>query len=150
MKKIMLLILLLLPFCFSSCKTLNVFSKKEKPKPTVPVVYGSINKGSTIFVTGKGLASKDESDGTRGYLLAERAAIVDGYRLLSEKLAGILLQSASRNENYKLSSDSIMAQTQSFVRGAEIVNITHKENGIVEVQMKLQLPNDISKIIASK
>jgi hypothetical protein len=147
MKKIVILLLFVIPFCFSSCKTLEIFSKKEEPKSPVPVVYGNINHGSSIYVTGKGIADKD-SESTEAYLLAERAAIIDGYRLLSEKLAGILLQASSKNENYKLSSDTIMSQTQSYVRGAEIVNIIHNENGIVEVQMKLQLPTDISKILA--
>ena len=148
MRKIVILLLFVVPFCFSSCMTLGVFSKKENEKASIPVVYGDIHKGATIFVTGKGIAEKDDIDTTKGCLLAERAAIVDGYRLLSEKLAGILLNSSSKNENYNLSSDTIMAQTQSYVRGAEIVNISHKENGIVEVQMKLQLPSDLSKILA--
>jgi hypothetical protein len=147
MKKIVILLLFVVPFCFSSCKTLEIFSKKEEPKSSVPVVYGNINYGSYIYVTGKGIADKD-SENAESRLLAERAAIIDGYRLLSEKLAGILLQASSKNENYKLSSDSIITQTQSYVRGAEIVNIIHNENGIVEVQMKLQLPNNISEIIA--
>ncbi len=148
MRKIIILILLVIPFCFSSCKTLGVFSKKEKNESPIPVVSGDIHRGTTIFVTGKGIADKDDIDTTKGYLLAERAAIVDGYRLLSEKLAGILLNASSKNENYNLSSDTIMAQTQSYVRGAEIVNIIHQGNGIVEVQMKLQLPSDLSKILA--
>ena len=81
-----------------------------------------------ISVTGKGapplLSNLSE---VQKYIFSERAAILDGYRLISERLSGMILKSLSRSDNFSISNDTIKTITNTFLKGVKIVSIKHKE-----------------------
>jgi hypothetical protein len=132
---------------FANCGTFNILKTKVNTQG-VPIIKGETESAAYISVVGKGVAPEGEENSARGELLAERAAIIDGYRLLSEKLAGILINSSSSDENFTVSKDKIISQTQTYVRGAQIVDIKHNEKGFVEVVMRLKLNENLLREIA--
>ena len=144
MRNFMFVILLMVQLIFTSCVTDNIFSKKNKNalKPEQKI-YGEINNNTVIFVTGKGIVENTDDNSAKSYILAERAAIIDGYRLLSEKIAGIMLDAYSAGEDFNISKDQIMVRARSYVRGADVVNIRHLKNGVVEADMKIRLSQNL-------
>ena len=113
--------------------------------------FKNINKISgvenvVVTVHGKGAPprKKDLSD-VQKYLFAERAAVLDGYRLLEERLQGILLTSSSYSNGYEIKSDSVDAISEGLLRGVKIINIKHNDNGVCEAILKINLPKSVLK-----
>ena len=132
-------------FIFSACgfageKTVisnKPLAKVDSPKTAIQAVIKKI-PASIIYATGRGSAPSDTSlTETQRYLLSERAAIIDGYRVLSEKLEGFLVEAFTKAGMYEVYADKITIFTQSFIKGAEIVEIKHKDNGICEAVIKI-------------
>jgi hypothetical protein len=109
------------------------------------------NKSSVINITvlGKGAPPvSSELSEVQKYLFAERAAILDGYRLISERLSGIILKSASNSKNFSIISDNIKTITNSFMKGIKVVSIKHNDNGVCEALMEMNISNkEISKLL---
>ena len=142
--KILILCMIFIFIFIVSCmaKTDNVVT--TKPVSTVKgnnVAIPAIVKDipvSIIYATGRGAPPADDSlTETQKYLLAERAAIVDGYRVLSEKLEGMLIEAFTKAGLYEVYADKITIYTQSFIKGAEIIEIKHKNSGICEAVIKI-------------
>jgi len=94
-----------------------------------------------IYVIGKGAAPNDENlTEVQRYLLAERAAVIDGYRKLAEKLQGVILSTLTKAGNFVVNMDVIKVQTEALIRGAEIVDIQHNENGVCSAKIRIALP----------
>ena len=130
LKKIIILTIILLSF--SSCGSNNNIKKNK-------VIQG-VNQTNIIEVTGKGVVPDDLEDSPKGYLMAERAAVIDGYRLLTEKIAGIIVEANSENKDFTVSKDKIYTYAKSFLKGAEVMSIRHLKNNIAEADIRLILP----------
>ncbi len=130
-KKLFLIILILI--MFSSCGMFTSSTKKEKG------VIG-VNQTNIIEVTGKGVVPEDLENTAKGYLMAERAAVIDGYRLLTEKIAGLIIQSNSENKDFTVSKDKIYTYARSFLKGAKVLSIRHLKNNIAEAEVRIILP----------
>lgn len=79
-----------------------------------------------IQVIGKGYPPKREISDVRKRLLARRAAVVDAYRLLAEKLSGVTPAIGYRH-------------TRGFIKGAEIKGVRYLPDGKVEIDLGLPL-----------
>lgn len=90
-------------------------------------------------VTGKGLAPENAVRIGEATLLGERAAILDGYRQLSEKLKGTLIDSYSSRQGTDVNMDKISAQTQSYLKGVEVTDITSDGHGIYSANMQVRV-----------
>ena len=141
MKKILSFIFLFFILIVNSgCITDKLFTKSNNELPEEKKIYGQLGQHSkTIIVTGRGYS---EGNSPRSQLLGERAAMLDAYRLLAEKVSGILINEYSSSKDFSLTKDQIRVMAESYVRGAEVLNVKHYDNGIVEVDMKLVLPED--------
>lgn len=104
-------------------------------------VIGQANeqKVVTFDVTGKGLEPETALTKGEAVILAERAAIVDGYRQLVEKIHGVYVDAYMKAGYGTVNHELIKTQTQSWLRGVEIVEIRHANHGITEVQMQLRV-----------
>lgn len=101
---------------------------------------GGGNERIVVFkVTGKGLAPENAVRIGEATLLGERAAILDGYRQLSEKLKGTLIDSYSSRQGTDINMDKITAQTQSYLKGVEITDITLDGHGIYAANMQVRV-----------
>jgi outer membrane protein FlgP len=91
-----------------------------------------------ITVTGQGVAPSVTASPAQAYALAKRAAMVDGYRLIAEKVKGVHVEGQDTIKNMMLISSSTRSSVQALVRGANITNTTFKE-GLCEVEMEIAL-----------
>ena len=146
MKKIKIfIILILISIFFISCATVS----ENTPS------YANVDKSNicnvNITVTGKG-APPINSNLTelQKYLFSERAAILDGYRLIAEKLSGVIVKSQSLSKDFQLSKDSIDTSTSTFIKGVKIVSIKHRDNGVCEALMQVSLTaRQLNKLVGS-
>ena len=138
--------ILSLIFLFAGCATTTSSRQEMEIKKTNCVknfdseVCSPVN--IYITVTGKGTAPADENlNEVQRYLLSERAAIVDAYRKLAEKLQGFIVKTLTSSGNYIVNKDAVRVQAEAYIKGAEIVDIHHFENGICEAKVKILQPN---------
>jgi len=160
MKKAVLIFLsCFIAIYFSACCTTQqcctAQTKQITPAPAAPIGKSSkslprIGSSShddcyiTLYAVGRGAPPKDsEFSEVQKYLLAERAAISDGYRLLSEKLEGVFVDAYSKTSDYVVDYDRIHLATRAFLKGVEITSIKHKDNGVCQVEMKITIFRDL-------
>ncbi len=100
---------------------------------------GNRQRAVTFFVIGKGLEPENALTKGEAVLMAERAAVADGYRQLAEKLRGVYIDAFMRAGRGTVDYDLIRTQTQSWLRGTEIVEFTQGRYGITKVRMRLRI-----------
>ncbi len=91
----------------------------------------------TVRAVGKGIPPENARSKAQAVLLAERAAVMDGYRNLAEKIHGLYLQAYSGMGNYSVSSDIIRAEVETWLRGAEVTDLHYGPDGLVEATMTM-------------
>lgn len=93
----------------------------------------------TFFVIGKGLEPENALTRGEAVLMAERAAVADGYRQLVEKIRGVYVDAFMRAGRGVVDYDTISVHTQSWLRGTEIMEITQGEYGITSARLRLRI-----------
>lgn len=97
------------------------------------------HKTITFYVVGKGLEPDTAITKGEAVLMAERAAVVDGYRQLAEKLHGVYVDAFMRSGSGRVDFDTIQIQTQAWIRGAELMEISKIEHGITVARLRLRI-----------
>lgn len=97
------------------------------------------HKVVTFFVIGKGLEPENALSKGEAVLMAQRAAVADGYRQLVEKVRGVYVDSFMRAGRNTVDYDTIQVHTQSWLRGTEIMEISEGEYGITNIRMRLRI-----------
>ena len=144
MKKsiVLLFVLLAAGIVFSGC-TASSSAKvtASAPGKVLGPPDGNANRqrAVTFFVIGKGLEPEDALTKGEAVLMAERAAVADGYRQLAEKLRGVYVDAFMRAGRGTVDYDLIRTQTQSWLRGTEIVEFSEGRYGITQVRMRLRI-----------
>ena len=93
----------------------------------------------TFTVIGKGVEPEASLTKGQARLMAERAAVADGYRQFVEKIRGVYVQAYSKGGYGAIDKDSLTTSTQAMLRGVEIREITHGEYGIAQAVMQLRI-----------
>lgn len=93
----------------------------------------------TFYVTGKGLEPEDALTKGEAVIMAERAAVADGYRQMVEKIRGVYIDAMMKAGRGTVSQETIQVQTQSWLRGADITEITRGEYGITHAKIRLRI-----------
>ena len=73
----------------------------------------------------------------RGRALAERAAIVDGYRQLAETINGVQIDSETTMKDLAIESDVVRASVSALVKGALVVEKQINEDGSCRIKMTI-------------
>ncbi|GAB1392464.1 hypothetical protein MASR1M60_06270 [Rhodocyclaceae bacterium] len=71
--------------------------------------------------------------------MAIRAAQIDAYRNLAERVYGFRITGATSVSAFATQSDKIRSHVDAFIRGAHVVNTTVIADGNVEVTVELDL-----------
>ena len=120
---------------------LLVVPSVSQAKPVERVVGSAIvnwTRGE-IQVTGTGVIRPGGAQGSQR-LMAQRAAVVDAYRLLAEAVQGVHVFAETTVQNYRVSNELIRIQVQAAVRGARPVGTTrYLSDGTVEVDVKMPI-----------
>ncbi len=109
----------------------KVLSPASSEKGTEKVV--------TFNVIGKGLEPENAMTKGEARLMAERAAIADGYRQFVEKIRGVYVEAYMKAGYGSVDMDVVKTSTQSWLRGVEVVEIKQGNHGIVEANMQLRI-----------
>ncbi len=91
-----------------------------------------------LQATGTGVAPQNAISPAQSTALAKRAAMIDAYKLLGEKMYGVKLNGQDTVENMAITSSTVKSKVQALVRGADIVNVDCKA-GLCQVTMELKL-----------
>ncbi|GHS89103.1 hypothetical protein FACS189487_08700 [Campylobacterota bacterium] len=92
----------------------------------------------TIRAIGLGVGNENLTNRAQVMALAKRAAIVDAYRQLGEKLHGIRIDSRDVVKDAMLVRSEVRTAVYSIVRGAEIVETIWSDN-LCQVEMEVKL-----------
>lgn len=138
MKKLLLLAAGFLVF-FYGCNTSQYSS--SSPGHVLDSSGGGTDnhKVVTFYVTGKGLEPENALTKGEAVLMAERAAVADGYRKLVEKVRGVYVDAFMKAGRGTVNHDAIQVHTQSWLRGTEIMEVTEGEYGITEAKLRLRI-----------
>ncbi|MDA0578329.1 MAG: hypothetical protein O3B24_09545, partial [Verrucomicrobia bacterium] len=101
------------------------------------------NRDTTIDVMGNG--ALPDSQGLRK-IQAKRAAEVDAYRKLAERLLGVQITSSTTVKDFVLKSDKILARTAQIIKGAKTMAIIYGNDDSCEVKMQIKVA-DIYDVI---
>lgn len=125
----------------SSSNTVNPSATAGGPGKVLGPPGGEVDdhKVVTFFVIGKGLEPENALSKGEAVLMAERAAVADGYRQLVEKVRGVYVDAFMRAGRGTVDYDTIQVHTQSWLRGTEIMEISPGEYGITNVRMRLRI-----------
>ncbi len=111
------------------------------PGPVIKDAAEKSDQNRIVTFTVKGKGVEPESALTKGQarLMAERAAVADGYRQFVEKLRGVYVEAIMSAGYGTVDQDFVKTQTRSILRGVEIQEITHGDYGIAEAVMSLRI-----------
>jgi hypothetical protein len=101
------------------------------------------SKDTVISVMGNG--ALPDSKGLRR-IQAKRAAEVDAYRKLAERVMGLQVTSTTTVKNFVLESDVLEARCAAFIKGAKPIDIAYDSDDSCEVQMQLKVAEVIEII----
>ncbi len=104
--------------------------------PNAPIITpSSIIEISAI---GMGVAPDTTLSPAQALALAKRAAIVDAYRQIGEKMYGIRVNAQDTVRDMMLKNSTVKTKVLAVIRNAEIVETIYKD-GLCQVNMELKL-----------
>lgn len=92
----------------------------------------------TVRSIGMGVAPENTISPAQALVLAKRAAIVDGYRQLGEKMYGIRINAKDTLSDAAMRSSTVRTQVHAIIRNAEIMETVFKD-GLCQVEMEVKL-----------
>lgn len=104
--------------------------------PNAPIITpSSIIEISAI---GMGVAPESTVSPAQALALAKRAAIVDAYRQIGEKMYGIRVNAQDTVRDMMLKNSTVKTKVLAVIRNAEIIETVYKD-GLCQVSMELKL-----------
>ena len=94
-----------------------------------------------ISVVGQGVAPPSTSSPAQAYGMAKRAATVEAYRLIAERVNGVYVEGQDTIKNMIVSRSTVRTQVSAMIKNANVVETRFKD-GICEVEMEVVLNYD--------
>ena len=92
----------------------------------------------TIRAIGMGVAPAHTVNKAQAMAMAKRAAIVDGYRQLGEKMHGVRINAKDTIKDAMIKSSTVRTSVNSLVRNAEVMETVYAD-GLCQVEMEVRL-----------
>ena len=89
-----------------------------------------------LVVKGQGVAPSFTQSPAQAFALAKRAAMVDAYRLLGEKIAGVRVEGQDIIKNMMVKRSQVRTEVNAMIRQAAVVETDFKD-GLCEVEVEL-------------
>ena len=89
-----------------------------------------------IVVKGQGVAPSFTQSPAQAFALAKRAAMVDAYRLLGEKIQGVKVEGQDLIRNMMVQRSQVRTEVNAMIREATIIETEFKD-GLCEVEVEL-------------
>lgn len=103
---------------------------------------------STITVKGMGLTPQNVKSPAQARMLARRAAVVDGYRLLAELIKGVNVDAETTVENLAVRSDIVRTKVNACIQGAGVISEQEIPEGF-EVTMQINMFGNSNPLAAA-
>lgn len=115
----------------------------QKQEPKVPNIIPNsplLESENVIELSavGMGVAPESTISPSQALALAKRAAIIDAYRQIGEKMYGIKINGKDTVKDMVLSNSVVKAQVEALIKNADIVETIYKD-GLCQVTMELKL-----------
>jgi hypothetical protein len=134
--------------CLTGCTSSNEILKYQSNihDSMVPMVQGmepeELKKKIAINVKGQGLEPENGTPQQKK-LMAERAAVIDGYRKLSERISGTILNAYSTAGYNNITFDQVTSETNSYLRGAQVMFVSF-DDGVATANVRVYIsPREI-------
>ena len=115
----------------------------------VAFAAGIVNwEENLITATGTGIPPQNAMSPAQARLLARRAAVVDGYRMLAESVKGVNVDAETTVENLVVRNDTVRAKVSACIKGAMITSEREIPGGY-EVTMQLPMFGDSNPLAAA-
>ncbi len=101
--------------------------------------FDGAQKTVTFDVIGKGLEPENALTRGEARLMAERAAVADGYRQLTEKVSGVYVDAYMKAGFGTITQEMVTTKAQSWLRGVEVKEIIVGKEGITQAHMQLSI-----------
>lgn len=108
--------------------------------PNSPIL--TPNNVVELSAVGMGVAPESAISPSQALALAKRAAIVDAYRQLGEKMYGVRLNASDTVRDAVLQNTTVKTRVQAIIKNAEITETVYKD-GLCQVSMELKLDGRI-------
>jgi len=97
-----------------------------------------LTKTSTtrLVVRGQGVAPSFTQSPAQAFALAKRAAMVDAYRLLGEKIQGVKVEGQDLIKNMMVKRSQVRTEVNAMIREATVIETEFKD-GLCEVEVEL-------------
>lgn len=127
--------------------SISCISKGGGRGGSLKTTLGNDEIDMTITAEGEGVIPKNTENDDQARLLAIRAAKMDAYRNLTEKILGITLSSGTTIGEYMTTNDTIRGNVHGFIKNAQMDGPPKKLDGTYKVTLKLYLGQKFTKII---
>ena len=124
-----------------------------KAEITLDVIEKAINKkitSITIPVYGITLKEYGSKFGPLARVTTQRAAVVDSYRRLAEKIYGTVIDSKTTLNDYAIANDVVKQSVEGIVKGAQIVKEKYYSDGSIIVEAIIPGNKIVSEISSIK
>ena len=91
-----------------------------------------------LSAIGMGIAPETSYSPAQALAMAKRAAIVDAYRQIGEKMYGVRVNAQDTVRDMVLKNSTVKTKVMAVIRNAEIVETVYKD-GLCQVSMELKL-----------
>lgn len=115
-------------------------SSSDSIVPNAPML--SPSNVIELTAVGMGVAPESTISPSQALALAKRAAIVDAYRQLGEKMYGIRVNAQDTVRDMVLQNSTVKTKVQALIRNAEITETVYKD-GLCQVSMELKLDGKV-------
>lgn len=136
MKKILVFMLLL--GSFMSLTAVDGLPEFEELPDVKEELVLEKDRSMRISVTAQGVAPRNTISPAQAYVMAKRAATVEAYRLIGERMNGVRVEGQDTIKNMVVQRSTVRAQVSAMIKNATIVETTYKE-GICEVEMEIEI-----------
>lgn len=113
-----------------------------QPLPTAQAVKAysepvlSPSTTTRLVVKGQGVAPSFTQSPAQAFALAKRAAMVDAYRLLGEKIQGVRVEGQDLIKNMMVKRSQVRTEVNAMIKEASVVETDYKD-GLCEVEVEL-------------